>query len=71
MALVMLCRTNAMSAQVKPFGSRLARMKRTKKSPKQKKEKGRETAPNPQHKRVFDQLLDDAIFGVKRKDQRG
>jgi hypothetical protein len=27
----------------------------------------KEPMPNPQHKRDFEQLLDDSIFGVKKK----
>lgn len=47
-------------------------MKRTKKSIKPtKRAKVRESKPqNPQHRRAFDQLLNDAIFGVKKTPTR-
>jgi len=41
-------------------------MKRKKKREKQRKPHSPVPA-NPQHKREFEQLLEDAIFGVKKK----
>lgn len=46
--------------------SRLSRMKP--KQPKKKQAKKKATSPpKSNHKRDFDQLLDDAIFGVRKK----
>ena len=43
---------------------------------KKTKQRAKKTAPplqttDPDHARRFDQLLDDAIFGVKKKTPRG
>jgi hypothetical protein len=38
---------------------------------KKKQSKRKEPAQNPHHKRDFDRLIDDAIFGVKKKNPRG
>ncbi len=43
-----------------------ARRKQRKKGERSTPEK-KEPMPNPHHKRDFEQLLDDSIFGVKKK----
>lgn len=43
-------------------------------SKKRKRKPTKQTKPEPAqdgHRKAFDQLLDDAIFGVKKKNQRG
>jgi len=46
-------------------------MKRTKKKRETKRRPATSTEKASGQKRRFDQLLDDAIFGVKKKNQRG